>query len=97
MAEISVPGDVTLQVGETLTIHWSKSCKFCVKANTGVTFVDLQGSPLPMPIGGSPSGPAWVGKAVTAGEIRFHHVDADGDCDGIQTGSGGRTIVVTAG
>lgn len=95
MPEISVPGDVDVVVGETLTIQWRKKCKFCVNSNTGATFEDQNGNPLPLPAGGDPAGEPWVGIAKTPGVIHFHHTDPDGDCDNSSTGTGGRTISVS--
>lgn len=89
---IDVPGsgNVSLNVGDSLTIDFKENCKFCVSSNNAGNF-----SPA-LPTGQVYSnGGSWTGTAQTAGTVSFSHVAKDGTCGSAKiTDTGSRTITV---
>jgi hypothetical protein len=91
--QVPMRESVTISSGQTLTIHFTKTCCFCCDADKVNSFKP------PLPVGDQDAGNVWTGVALVAGTVNFWSVTSGTDCGTAPvTGTGvttsGRTIIV---
>jgi hypothetical protein len=89
---INVPGtgNITMRVGDTLTVHFVGDCRFCFDSGLGNCFNSG------IPAGQHRNTDSWAAVARTAGTITHHSVGHDEDCSRHVELDAARSIQITS-